>query len=254
MKKISTLYKKDPKDLGRVTNEKNPENSWVFEGYGVATRKFDGTACVIIDAEIYKRYDAKLKPCKVFEIGDTVSKPSKKPFKNGELTDEIVSFTINENDPNKRQAAVLKNSDSIVSLEGLQVVGKFLNEYFKPLPEGAIECQEPDLITGHHPHWLKCDRANSEDKYFFEGFDLLQDKVDGTYELCGDKINGNPERISGHQLIKHGSEIVHLTSLDFDYLKEFLSDAKNDIEGIVFHHRSDGRMCKIRKRDFEIKR
>lgn len=29
MRKISTLYKKDPNDLGRVINEINPENEWV---------------------------------------------------------------------------------------------------------------------------------------------------------------------------------------------------------------------------------
>jgi len=31
MKKISTLFKKDPNDLGRVINEINPENQWVFD-------------------------------------------------------------------------------------------------------------------------------------------------------------------------------------------------------------------------------
>ena len=43
MKKMSTLYKKDPNDLGRVINEVNPENAWVFES-GIPTRKYDGTS------------------------------------------------------------------------------------------------------------------------------------------------------------------------------------------------------------------
>ena len=35
----------------------------------------------------------------------------------------------------------------------------------------------------------------------------------------------------------------------------FLRDsADKDIEGIVFHHKSDGRMCKLRKSDFGIRR
>lgn len=60
MKKISTLYKKDPNDLGRVINEVNPENAWVFTDAGViATQKYDGTACAIIDGQLYKRYDVK---------------------------------------------------------------------------------------------------------------------------------------------------------------------------------------------------
>lgn len=32
MKKISTLYKKDPNDLSRVINEIAPENQWVIDG------------------------------------------------------------------------------------------------------------------------------------------------------------------------------------------------------------------------------
>lgn len=101
MKKISTLFKKDPNDLGRVINEINPENEWVFKD-GIPTRKFDGTSVAIINGEIYKRYDVK---------------------------------------------------------KGRQI------------PDGAIACQEADLITGHHPHWLKCDRSKNEDKYFFEAYD-----------------------------------------------------------------------------------
>ena len=59
MKKISTLFKKNPENLGLVINEINPENQWVFDGEGMPTRKFDGTACAIIDGELYKRYDVK---------------------------------------------------------------------------------------------------------------------------------------------------------------------------------------------------
>ena len=191
MKKISTLYKKDPSDLGRIINEINPENQWVFEGEAIATRKFDGTSTAIINGELYKRYDVK---------------------------------------------------------KGRQI------------PKGAIPCQEADTITGHHPHWLICDVNKQEDKYFFEG--LQQTLVnmslpvlpDGTYELVGEKVQSNPERITGHLLVKHGIEVIDLLSLDFEYLKEYLSNPDNDIEGIVFHHKSDNRMCKLRKSDFGIKR
>ncbi len=89
---------------------------------------------------------------------------------------------------------------------------------------------------------------------FFEGFDSLENKEDGTYELCGNKIQGNPEKIEGHKLIKHGCETLNLNSLAFNDLKEYLSDSKNNIEGIVFHHKLDGRMCKLRKSDFGIRR
>jgi len=131
----------------------------------------------------------------------------------------------------------------------------------KVAPEGAIPCQEPDEITGHHPHWVRCDRNKPEDKYFFEAFDALTDKFDGTYELCGETIsterfskNLNVEKVDGHKLIKHASETLNIPDLSFDGLKKFLDDPNNDIEGIVFHHKTDGRMCKLRKKDFKIKR
>lgn len=60
MKKMSTLFKKDPNDLGRVIDEINPENQWVFDGEGIATVKWDGTSCAIINGELYKRYDSKI--------------------------------------------------------------------------------------------------------------------------------------------------------------------------------------------------
>ena len=191
MKKISTLYKKNPENLGRVFNEISPENQWVFDGDGLATRKFDGTASTIIDGEIYKRYDVK---------------------------------------------------------KG------------KSVPENAIPCQEPDEITGHWPHWVKCDRSKPEDKYFFEAFDLLifsdakisPKELDGTYELCGPKIKNDPEKFCLHRLVKHGSIKFENILLTFEGIRQALELL--DIEGIVFHHKTDERMCKIRKSDFGIKR
>jgi len=184
MKKISTLFKKNPENLGRVINEINPENQWVFDEGVIATRKYDGTACAIIAGEIYKRYDVK---------------------------------------------------------KG------------KNVPVNSIPCQEPDKTTGHWPHWVICDRNDPADKWHFSAFDYAPKLEDGTYELCGPKIQGNPEKLTDHYLVKHGSkELIGLIyPLDFDNLRQYLETV--DIEGIVFHH-PDGRMCKIRKSDFGIKR
>lgn len=188
MKKISTLFKKDPNDLGRVINEVDPENSWALTE-GVATRKFDGTACAIIDGELYKRYDVK------------------------------------------------RNKQS-----GL----------FPDPPIDAIPCQEPDP-NGHWPHWVKCDRSDPSDRWHFDAFDKFDHWNDGTYELLGTKINGNPENLPGHFLWKHGHEFYASFDLvrTYEGIKSFLM--ATDIEGIVFHH-PDGRMCKIRKSDFGFKR
>jgi hypothetical protein len=187
MKKISTVFKKDPNNLALVINEVNPENHWVLDGEGIATRKWDGTACAVIDGELYKRYDVK---------------------------------------------------------KG------------KSVPECAIPCQEPDEITGHWPHWVKCNRSNPGDKYHWEAFDSVDKygdghRTDGTYELCGPKINGGKEKFSHHWLVPHGYHSYLTLSRTFESIHDFLG--KNDIEGIVFHH-PDGRMAKIRKSDFGIKR
>lgn len=185
MKKISTLFKKDPNDLSRVINEVDPKNEWALTD-GVPTRKWDGTACAVIGGELYKRYDAK---------------KGKTP------------------------------------------------------PLGAIPCQEPDTITGHWPHWVKIDHSKKEDAAFADGWAntlKLRDSIpDGTYELVGPKVNGNREKFDQHLLIPHGGNILDIQEISYDTILSYLSLA--DIEGIVFHH-PDGRMCKIRKVDFGIKR
>ena len=74
---------------------------------------------------------------------------------------------------------------------------------------------------------------------------------DGTYELLGPKIQGNPERASAHTLIPHGVKIAADAPRTFDGLRDWL--AGQDMEGVVFHH-PDGRMAKIKLRDFGHKR
>ena len=74
---------------------------------------------------------------------------------------------------------------------------------------------------------------------------------DGTYELLGPKIQGNPEGYPAHVLVRHGSYEIADSPRDYDGLAEFF--ATRDMEGIVWHH-LDGRMAKIKARDFGIKR
>lgn len=50
MKKIPTLFRRDPDDMRRVTREVHPDCRWVLAGEGVATRKYDGT-CVMYDGQ-----------------------------------------------------------------------------------------------------------------------------------------------------------------------------------------------------------
>lgn len=59
MKKIPSIFIKDPKNLRHATREINPLCQWVFDGEGVAYRKYDGTSCMIKDGIYYKRRTIK---------------------------------------------------------------------------------------------------------------------------------------------------------------------------------------------------
>lgn len=204
MKKITTLYNVSYENnkRGKITQEINHGNEWVFEQGTIPTRKFDGTTAAIFNGVLHKRYDVN---------------PTKEAFKNH------------------------------VSGE------KWLPTNFKEVPFNSISCQEPDLITGHWPHWVKCDENNPSDRYFIEAFDISL--PDGTYELCGEKVGVNAEKIQGHKLIKHGIEVLDIKEpFTFESLKEYLCDVNNDIEGIVFHSECGTKMCKIKKSDFCVKR
>lgn len=77
---------------------------------------------------------------------------------------------------------------------------------------------------------------------------------DGTYELCGPKIQGNPEGLGRHILFKHSLATQYpYVSRTFGGIKSFFEVEGRDIEGIIFHH-DDGRMAKIKKRDYQLKR
>lgn len=182
MRKMKTLFKREFIKKGKKTriiihDEVQEGCEWVLNGEGKATRKWDGTCCMIKDGELYKRFD----------------------FKPG-----------------------------------------------RKLPDGAIPCQEKaDEITGHFPHWVKCDRQNTSDKWFFEAFN--NNKIeDGTFELVGEKINGNKDNIEGHLLIRHGIDNIQVER-NFEGIKNYLE--QNKIEGLVFH-RENGEVCKIKRTDF----
>lgn len=181
MKKTLSLFQRNYETDRLVRNEIVPGAEWVAAGEGIATRKYDGTCCMIKDGKLFKRYEAKKQP-----------------------------------------------------------------------PADFIPAQGKDAVTGHWVGWRPCYRDDPSDKYHWEAFDALEDKAEGTYELLGPKIQGNPEKMSNHTLIKHSNaEVLTDCPEDFDGLKSYLEHL--DIEGIVWHH-PDGRMVKIKKRDFGFRR
>jgi len=180
MKKIPSLFKRDYKGTRLVYDEVVEGSEWVINGEGIATRKWDGTACLIQDGKYYKRYDVKK--------GRTV-------------------------------------------------------------PPDFMQAQEPDTVTGHWPGWVPVSDVAPEDKYHREAWIFRYE--DGTYELCGPKVQGNPEGLDGHRLIRHGADVIEDVPLTFDGLREWF--AGQDIEGIVWH-RGNGDMVKMKKKDFGLVR
>jgi hypothetical protein len=59
MKKIISLFVRDFKGERLAREEVTPGAEWVIAGEGVATRKWDGTCCMILDGIFYKRYELK---------------------------------------------------------------------------------------------------------------------------------------------------------------------------------------------------
>lgn len=122
----------------------------------------------------------------------------------------------------------------------------------KQAPEGFEPAQEPDLVTGDVPGWIPVGDG-PEDRWHREAmalFDEIPDLPTGTYELVGPKVQGNPYHLTDHQLWLHGAQSRDSVMRDFISLRDFLMNVA--IEGIVWHH-PDGRMAKLKRRDFGFK-
>lgn len=118
------------------------------------------------------------------------------------------------------------------------------------VPAGFI-FEEMDANTLKTVGWTPVSDA-PEDRWHREAFAAYDHLNDGTYELIGPKIQGNPEGAASHSLVSHASlQLPADVPRDFDGLRDWLSG--KDMEGIVFHH-PDGRMAKIKLRDFGLKR
>lgn len=179
MRKIPTLFVRDPADMSRVLPEYHPACGWVRDGEGVATWKYDGT-CVMLDAD-------------------------------------GIWWARREVKPGKRA------------------------------PQGYVAV-DVDLVTGKTMGWEPA-IGSAFFKYLSEAVGpAWAHRPAGTYELVGPKVNGNPESASRHVLIAHAAaEELADAPRTFDELAIWL--ALVEIEGVVWHH-PDGRMAKIKRRDF----
>ena len=184
MKKTPTAFDRDwDGDRSRVVNTPHKDCAWVFAGEGVATRKLDGTSCMIRDGKLYRRRE-------------------------------------------------LRKGDAAPP---------------------SFEVADVDDETGKTVGWVPVD-SDPTNRWHLEAFDTNRVYVNGTYELVGPKIQGNPERYAEHELVNHEAPDLILDPQpprDFEGLRAWMTD--QDIEGVVWHH-SDGRMAKLKLRDFGLKR
>jgi hypothetical protein len=185
VKKIPTLFKRDPDDMRRLLPEVHPDCQWVLDGEGAATRKYDGT-CVMYDPDSLDWWARR-------EV-----KPAKQPPAN-----------------------------------------------YRPI--------ETDPATGKTVGWEPIEQSA-----FWKAFKQCAAVTDtdgmapGMYELCGPKVNGNPEGFDHHVLVRHATaELLTVDGrpvpTDFEALREYMQAFPH--EGIVWHH-PDGRMAKLKRRDF----
>lgn len=180
MIKIPTMFERDwDGDRSRVLDKVTAGCEWVIAGEGVATKKLDGTSCMVRAGKLYKRRE-------------------------------------------------LRNGDA-------------RPVYFEEVGH--------DDETGKTVGWMPVGDG-PDDKYHREAV-AAGAPPDGTYELVGPKVQGNPEGALMHSLERHGRVTLAGIPRSFEGLRDWL--AGEDIEGVVFHH-ADGRMAKIKKRDFGLRR
>jgi len=180
MNKIPTIFVRDmSRQPALVIPEWVAGTEWVRDGEGIATRKYDGTSCLVRDGKLYKRRELRQ--------GDAAP-----PDFESLGTDENTGKTVG----------------------------------WVPVGDGP------------------------EDRWHREAFDGPE-RFNGTYELVGPKIQGNKEKLVAHTLLRHAAAArCEDAPREFDALRAWLS--ANEMEGLVWHHH-DGRMAKIKRRDFGLK-
>lgn len=142
--------------------------------------------------------------------------------------------------------ATVKIDGSCCAIIGGTFYKRFDAKPGRKIPKDAIQCCEPDPITGHWPHWVKVEDTKA-DQWFVQAYNN-SDVNDGTYEAVGPHFQGNPYRLEKDILMPHGKEVIQVERT-FDGIKKYLED--HIIEGIVFWF--DEPVAKIKRKDFGYK-
>jgi hypothetical protein len=145
----------------------------------------------------------------------------------------------------------------------------------KPTPPNFVEVNL-DEFTGKRIGWVPLEPGGYYHPFLqalglvsevkMKTSEAIQDWIDqitndymyepGTYELVGPKINGNPEGKENHELIRHEDAFRFTRRSDagpltFEIIRDLIltHHQVDGMEGLVWHH-PDGRMAKLKARDF----
>lgn len=198
------------------------------------------------------RYDLQARASQSGQERVYTGTPSSDGESSGALSGGVGTRPSSERDKGRQQKRELRGSNSYTPS---------WIDYLSTLPEAflsTLKCPDcggqltkyivPDPVTGHWPGWLLIG-DKPEDKYHREAFNgFLGDN--GTYELIGPKVQGNPYNLNNHILVKHGEWLFDdQPPRSFDALKLWFEH--HNVEGIVWH-RGNGDMVKIKRRDFGL--
>lgn len=195
--------------------------SWVFEGKGIATRKWDGVAIKVENGKVFRRYEwvtGKAAPAGFVKVQDLNPKYPHLPIPGWVPVPE--SFKTS---PKGKDEQYLKEAwDTSIAILNADVPSRMA---------------KAEVINPYAPLPTK---------------NVIKELPNGTYELCGPDIHGNHDRFKGHVLLAHGATIEKKVPRTFEGLKKFLETY--DGEGIVWHYNTGTTilMAKIKRRDFSF--
>jgi hypothetical protein len=129
-----------------------------------------------------------------------------------------------------------------------------------------------DILTGKHFGWEPLSYSpffkfwQEAHEYFPLDCDILDTRdgeyENGTYELIGPKINGNPEKLNRHRLVPHAraEQLGDIQMLELDLVQDpeqAYAELKRvlfylPVEGVVFKDRKLKPLAKLRRKDFNF--
>lgn len=138
MRKIPTLFVRDPEDLRYVTREVHPDCQWVIDGEGVATRKYDGT-CVMFDGERWwARREVK---------NGRIPPPGFQPVDQDHTTGKVVGW-----EPIEQSAFARFHTEALLWLNAPRMAGRLVAgtyELVGPKVNGNPERQDLHQLWAH---------------------------------------------------------------------------------------------------------